>query len=259
VISENARWIAWLRPASAVTSMNPPLVMEVVDTATGRARWSRNADADARSIGALAVTNDGVVVFAHCLKPSLDDDGRQQCGDARVDAWAPDINVVRSLPAGVSVGDVPFPGIAPTLTPLVRRIGAHNGLLIQRAETARPQYVRVSSRGDVDVVATLPRDTEAVTADERFALVVASCPSGGGSLVCGGVTILRLDGGSQRPLPSLDDFIDPRTAGYYKIAVERDDLLVIIEPSTVDGFLGPGGPAVARCSLSQARCVPIEK
>jgi hypothetical protein len=249
VISQDAHWIAWTRPAADVNSTNPPMVMEVVDTATGEVRWSRNADADVRDVGPLAVTNDGVVVFAHCLEPVLDSDGLQRCADARVDVWAPEADVVGTLPAGVRVGDAPFPDVPPTLGPLVQRMGAHNGLLVQSAEMARPQYIRVSEGGDVEVVATLPAGgVKAVTADERFALLGGRCDDG--EFGCGW-SVLPLDGGQQSPIPSLTKLVSPQTDYLYGFVVERDDLLLVQEPVS--------GAIVARCGLAQARCVRIEK
>lgn len=247
-ISQDARWIAWTRPAANIDDPNPPLVMEVVDTTTGEVRWSRNADTTVRQIGVIAVTNDGAVVFAHCLEPYLDEDGLQHCGDGRVDVWAPEADVVRTLPAGVSVGTVPFPDIPPTLSPLVQRTGAHNGLLVQSTEAARPQYLRVTDRGDVQIVATLPRNTVAVTADERFALLAEECSTG--PFGCGDLSVVPLDGGERRPLRSLKKVPEPMDDYAYRILVERDDLLLVHAP--FDG-------EAARCSLSLARCVPIKE
>jgi hypothetical protein len=256
VISEDAHWIVWTRPAADVTSTNPPMVMEVVDTATGEVRWSRNADADVRDPGALAVTNAGVVVFAHCLEPVIDAEGYRQCSDARVDAWAPEADVVRTLPVGVRVTDPPFSDNFWHVAPLMRRIGAHNGLLIQSSETARPQYVRLSDRATVEVIATLPIEDpvdptghiKAVTADEHFALLAGRCDDG---LFGCGWSVLALDGGERRPMPSLSKLVNPQSNYMYAFVVERDDLLLVREPGS--------GAIVARCSLSQARCVPIEK
>ena len=110
--------------------------MEVVDTATGEVRWSRNADADAPDIGALAVTNDGVVVFGHCLEPVFDIGGTPQCDDARIDVWAPRSGVRSTVPAEVSVDHGP-PGTVAALTPLVQVTGAHNGLLVRDTPSGR--------------------------------------------------------------------------------------------------------------------------
>ena len=163
VISQDARWVVWTRPAADAGSKNPPRVMEVVDTTTGEVRWSRDAGRDAPEMGALAVTDDGVVVFGHCSAPELDRGGWPQCGDARVDVWAPAADVVATVPAEVSVGDSPFADTVASLTPLVRRTGAHNGLLVRRTKRARPLYLRLSDRGDVEPVAILPKGTLAVT------------------------------------------------------------------------------------------------
>lgn len=248
VISQDARWIAWTRPAADIHGKNPPRVMEVVDTTTGEVRWSRNAATDAPEMGALAVTNDGVVVFGHCLEPVLDSGGWPQCDDARVDVWAPEADVIGTVPAGVSVGDSPFPDTVTELTPLVQRTGAHNGLLVRSVETARPQYVRVNDRGDVAVVADLPRTTVVVTADERFALLAGQCPDG---LRGCGYSVLQLDGGDRRAIPSLEDLLVPQLGPWYEYVAEREDLLLVREPQ--------GGDTVARCSLAQARCVSIGK
>ena len=248
VISKDARWIVWTRPASDVNGKNPPRVMEVVDTTTGKVRWSRNADADAPEVGALAVTNDGVVTFGHCLEPVFDSEGWPQCADARVDVWAPQADVIGTVPADVTVSHSPFDDTVSYLGPLVQRTGAHNGLLVQRARTARPQYVRVSDRADVEVVATLPRNTVAVTADERFALLAEECSTG--PFGCGDLSVLPLDGGERRPIPSLEGVPGPQGDYSYRFVVERDDLLLVQEPFDGDA---------ARCSLAQARCVPVRK
>jgi len=145
------------------------------------------------------------------------------------------------------VGDSPFPDTVTALDPLLRRTGAHNGLLVQSAETARPQYVRVSDRGAVEVVATLPRGgVKAVTADERFALLAGECDDG----VFGcGWSVLPLDGGERRPIPSLKKLVSPQSGYLNEFVVERDDLLLVREPRS--------GAIVARCSLAEARCAPI--
>jgi hypothetical protein len=247
VISQDAHWIVWTRPAADVLGRNPPRVMEVVDTTTGEVRWSRNADADAPEMGALAVTNDGVVVFGHCLEPVFDGGGWLQCDDARVDVWAPEVDVIGTVPAEVGAGGSPFPDTVTALEPQVQRTGAHDGLLVKSPEKDRPQYIRVSDRGDVEAVATLPWATVAVTADERFALA-AECRDG--LLECA-YSIVPLDGRAQSPIPSLGDLLDPQVGPDYGYVVERDDLLLVREPGT--------GDIVARCGLAQARCVPIRK
>lgn len=246
VISQDARWIAWTRPSSDPYAKNPPRVMEVVDTATGRVRWSRNADADAVELGALAVTNDGVVVFAHCLKPVFDSMGWPQCDDARVDVWAPEAGVTGTVPAEVTVGHGP-PGTVAGLDPLVRATGAHNGLLVQSSPRAQPQYVRVGARGEVDVVAALPQGTLAVTADERFALAPGRCTER--SCLW---SVVSLDGGESRSILPPGDLGGRLFHGFLSYVVERDDLLLVVQDSYDDG-----SAAVARCSLEQARCVLI--
>ena len=248
VISEDARWIVWTRPSADVYGKNPPRVMEVVDTATGKVRWSRKADADAVEMGALAVTNDGVVVFGHCLEPVFDSGGWPQCDDARVDVWAPEAGVIGRVPAEVSVRNSPFADTVAVLNPLVERTGAHNGLLVREARKARPQYVRVSDRGEVEVVATLPRRTLAVTADERFGLITERCPDG---LLGCGFAVLPLGGSAPNPVPSLAEIVNPQMGPYYRYVVERDDMVLVVEPDS--------GDAVARCALAQARCVPITR
>jgi hypothetical protein len=247
VISQDAHWIVWTRPAADVYDKSPPRVMEVVDTATGKVHWSRNADADAPEIAALAVTNDGVVVFGHCLKPVFDSGGWPQCDDARVDLWAPEAGVTGTLPAEVLVGDEGPPGTVTSLSPLVQVSGAHNGLLVKDRPSSRPQYVRVTERGDVEAIAILPRDTVAVTADERFALLSAECTDGLGGC---GWSVLPLDGGERRTIPSLADIVHPQSAYLYSFVIEGDDRLLVREP-------GARGGAVGRCSLAQARCVLI--
>ena len=245
VISQDARWIVWTRPASDAYSKNPPRVMEVVDTATGRVRWSRSADADAVELGALAVTNDGVVVFAHCLEPVVDSMGWSQCDDARVDVWAPGSGVTRTVPAEVTVGHGP-PGTVTALDPLVRATGAHNGLLVQSSPNAPPQYVRVGARGEVDVVAALPPGTLAVTADERFVLVAGACDA----QPCRW-SVMSLDTGATRSMAPPDRLAAGLFHGFLSYVVERDDLVLVRDAGD------PGSPAVARCSLEQARCVLI--
>jgi hypothetical protein len=240
-ISQDAHWIVWTRGASDTYQPAPtPRVMEVVDTATGKVRWSRNADADAADIGALAVTNDGVVLFAHCNRVVPDPGGWPACHDVRLDVWSPKSGVTRTVP---------------TEQTDVLVTGAHNGFLVSDAArgrwpSARPQYLRVSESGDVEVVATLPRKTVAVTADERFALLCADRHH-----LCAG-SVLSLDGGESRPIPSLAKFA-PITDYEWQInpyVVERADLLVV----RTEGLYGRA-PAVARCSLAQARCVRIEE
>lgn len=252
VISEDARFIAWTRPAADVFDPNPPMVMEVVETATGEVRWSRSADSDAYQIGTLAVTNDGVVVFAHCLEPFFDGEGQRQCGDARVDVWSPQADVVRALPDEVAVRFAPLPEAPATWGDLVQPMGAHNGLLVRSSETARPHYVRVSNDGQVEVVATLPTDTKAVTADERFALVGGEVGS-----VCVddefrcGWWVLSLDSGERRPIPSLKWPVSPGSDFLDGFVVEGDDLLLVSE--------GHSGDILARCSLAQAQCVALRR
>lgn len=256
-ISQDARWIVWTRATSGGYDGQPslPQVMEVVDTATGEVRWSRNADTVAPDIGALAVTNDGVVVFAQCLEPFVDIIGTRQCYDARIDAWAPSSGVTATVPAEVTVQRGPA-GTIPALTPLVQVAGMpHNGLLVRDTPRDRPKYVRVSARGDVEVVATLPRNTVAVSADERFALLATKCVDR--DVVCDW-TVLPLDGGEPRPMPSLADILTIAN-GYdwpvYPYVVEHDDLLVVRDLGDYDHSF----PAVARCSLADARCVRIEE
>jgi hypothetical protein len=245
VISPDARWIVWTRPASDVYGKNPPRVMEVVATATGKVHWSRTADGDAPELGALAVTNDAVVVFAHCLEPVLDSLGYSQCDDARVDVWAPQHGSTRTLAAGVTVRHGP-PGTVAVLHPLVRATGAHNGLLVQDGPGHRPSYVRVSARGAVQVVATLPRGTLAVTADERFALLDAGCDH----RPCRWA-VVSLAGGQRRSIVPPARLEPVVFEGWVSYVAEGDDLLLV---RTVDGV---GTHAAARCSLAEARCVLI--
>jgi hypothetical protein len=256
-ISQDGRWIVWTRATSGGYDRYPnsPQVMEVVDTATGKVRWSRDADADAPEIAALAVTNDGVVVFGHCLEPVFDSGGTPQCNDARIDVWAPRSGVTATIPAEVSVHQSSAGPIA-GLTPLVQVTGVpHNGLLVRDMPTGRPKYVRVSARGDVEVVTTLPRNTVAVTADERFALLATECADS--SVVCDW-SVLPLAGGEPRRMPSLTELV---TVGsdddlpVYPYVVENDDLLVVRDLGDHARFY----PAVARCSLAEARCVRIKQ
>jgi hypothetical protein len=204
-ISQDAHWIVWTRAASGeYQDSTGPRVMEVVDTATGEVHWSRDADADAPEIGALSVTNDGVVVLGRCLESFRDVIGVPQCNDARIDVWVPQTGRTETVPAEVEVYESTV-GPIDGLTPLVQVTGAHNGLLVRETESGRPTYVRVSERGEVEVVATLPRTTMAVTADERFALLATVCP-GPGDLVCRW-SALPLDGGAPRPIHSLSEIV----------------------------------------------------
>jgi hypothetical protein len=256
-ISQDARWIVWTRATSGGYDGYPssPRAMEVVDTATGEVRWSRDADTDVPDIAALAVTNDGVVVFGHCLEPFLDVIGTPQCNDARIDVWAPRSGVTATVPAEVVVERGPA-GTIPALTPLVQVEGMpHNGLLVRDRPSDRPKYVRVSARGEVEVVATLPRNTVAVTADERFALLATECADR--SVVCDW-SVLPLDGGELQPMPSLADILTFATdydLPVYPYVVEHDDLLVVRDLGDYDHTF----PALARCSLAEARCVRIKE
>lgn len=254
-ISQDAHWIVWTRAASGeYQDTRGPRVMEVVDTATGKVRWSRDADADAPEIAALAVTDDGVVVFGHCLEPVVDIGGTPQCDDARIDVWVPSAGVTATVPADVSVDHGP-PGTVAGLTPLVQVAGAHNGLLVRDTPSGRPRYVHVSARGEVEVVATLPRNAVAVTADERFALLATRCADR--FVVCDW-SVLSLDGGEPRPMPSLAEIITFGTdydLPVHPYVVEGADLLVVRDP----GDYKRSHPAIARCSLAQARCVRIEE
>ena len=64
---------------------------------------------------------------------------------------------------GLAVTAAAFADTVASLTPLVRRTRAHNGLLVRRTTRARPLYLRLSDRGDVEPVAVLPKGTLAVT------------------------------------------------------------------------------------------------
>jgi hypothetical protein len=239
VISQDAHWIVWTRITADIPGGNPPRVMEVVDTATGEVQWSRSADADATDLGALAVTNDGVVVLAHCTETAFDIGGYSYCDDARVDVWEPRSGVTNTVPAEVTVEHGP-PGSHADLNPLVQVTGEHNGLLVRSTTSGRPQYVRVSEHADVEAVAILPRRTQLVTADERFALL--ECPG------CG-LTVLSLDSGELRPITAPAGLnLFEESPEFYPYVVERDDLVLVLQPG-----------ADARCSLAQARCVRIKK
>jgi hypothetical protein len=253
-ISQDAHWIVWTRAASGrYQDTVGPRVMEVVDTATGKVRWSRDADADDPELAALAVTDDGVVVLGHCLEPFRDVIGVPQCGDARIEVWAPRTGATATVPGGIRVEHGP-PGTIPAITALVEVTGAHNGLLVRDAPSGRPRYLHVDARGRVEVVATLPRNTAAVTADERFALLTDRCA--GADVACGW-SVLPLAGGEARPMPSLAHILTFRTDYDWPVrpyVVEHDDLLVVRDLGHDRSF-----PAVARCSLAQARCVRIEE
>jgi hypothetical protein len=132
------------------------------------------------------------------------------------------------------------PGSHADLNPLVQVTGEHNGLLVRSTTSGRPQYVRVSEHADVEAVAILPRRTQLVTADERFALL--ECPG------CG-LTVLSLDSGELRPITAPAGLnLFEESPEFYPYVVERDDLVLVLQPG-----------ADARCSFAQARCVRIKK
>lgn len=243
-ISQDAHWIAWTRPKSDVYGMDPPMVMEVVDTTTATVRWSRDASADSQDMGALAVTNDGVVVFARCLEIVRDAIGWAHCTEALPQVWAPKTGVTRTLPAGLVPADWKAGG--PTL--LIQATGAHNGLLVQASPSRRATYVRLSRRGDVETVAALPSATLAVTADERFALVQGPC----GQERCRW-TVVSLKNGARRSIDPPGLAGDAEISHLLSYVVERDDLLLVRWSGDA------GSPAALRCSLARARCVRIEK
>jgi hypothetical protein len=249
VISPDSHWMVWTRPAGDVDDRDPPRVMEVVNTATGKVRWSRAADRDAPELGALAVTNDGVVVIAHCTEPVLDSGGWPQCDAARVDAWAPEVGVTATIPAGVSADHGP-PGTVTVLRPMVETSGAHNGLLVRQEPTGPAQYIRVSAGGEVDVIATLPSRTSVVTVDESYALVERGCRRSSRS--CRWV-VVPLGVGERRQLVGVEVARSMLYEGFASFVAERDDLVIV---SSRPGVGLP--PVLARCSLAQARCVPIK-
>lgn len=250
VISPDSHWIVWTRPTRDVYALDPPRVMEVVDTATGKVRWARAADGDAHELGALVVTNHGVVLFAHCTRPVLDSGGWPQCDAARVDVWAPRVGVTVEVPVGVSADHGP-PGTVTSLRPLVRTSGAHNGLLVRRTPSGPERYVRVTARGELDVVATMPPRTAAVTADESYAVVVRGCRHSAQSCRWFAVPV---GGGDRRPLEGLDRARAMLYEGFASFVPERDDLVLV--QSRPDIGLAP---VLARCSLAQARCVDIRQ
>lgn len=253
VISPDSHWIAWTRPAGDVDDPNPSRVMEVVDTTSGTVRWSRPARGDAREPGALAVTDDGVVVFTHCTQPGLDPGGWPRCDAARVDAWAPEADVTVTVPAGVETERVGPAGTLTSLRPLVQATGAHNGLLVRRTPNGPQRYVRLSARGTVDVVATLPTGTVAVSADEHHAVIPRGCRQS--ARRCRWI-VVPLDGGERRPLQGIHGMKPYEGAramlheGFASFVAERDDLVVVQSRLEV-------GLVLARCDLAQARCVRV--
>lgn len=248
VISPDSRWIVWTRPVGNIYDRDPARVMEVVDTATGRVRWSRPASGDAPELGALAVTDDGVVVYAHCTLPVLDSGGWPQCDAARVEAWAPRTGRTTPVPAAVLADHGP-PGAVTALRPLVETTGAANGLLVRRAPSGPARYVRLGARGRVHVVATLPPRTAVVSNDGRHAVVERGCRHGSQSCRW---TVVSLGGAEPHPLTGLDHARGMLYEGFASFVTERDDLVVV--RSLPDTGLRP---VLARCSLSQARCVKI--
>ncbi|KAA1420979.1 hypothetical protein F0U44_01165 [Nocardioides humilatus] len=255
-ISEDGHWIAWVRASEGGYDGVPafPRVLEVVDTTSGEVRWSRDAATVAPEIAALAVTNDGNVVFGHCLEPTFDIGGTPQCDAARIDVWAPRTGRIETVPAAVSEGHGP-PGTVTALDPLIQVDGMpHNGLLVREAEGDRPQYVRVDKDGEVEVVATLPRNTVAITADERFALLEDQCAD---SFVVCGFSALPLDGGQPGPVEAPSKLIHIATdydLPAYPYVVEHGNLVVIRDLGDDRGSY----PPVLRCSLAEARCIRIE-
>jgi hypothetical protein len=245
-ISQDARWIAWTRATEGGydASPNSPRVIEVVDTATGDVRWSGDAEAVAPDIGALAVTNDGVVVYGRCIDTVAGTGEWLQCDGTSIDAWAPRSGVTSTVS---------------TERPELLVTGAHNGFLVRDTRRGytprvRPKYVTLSATGEVDVVATLPRNALAVTADERFALLATECPEAG-SLVCEW-SVLPLDGGEPRPIPGLSELVTIAVGYDWPVdpfIVEHDDQLILRSL----GGEGPFYPPVVRCSLEQAQCVRL--
>ena len=77
------------------------------------------------------------------------------------------------------------------------------------------------------------------------------------SVVCSW-SVLPLDGGEPRPIPSLAKLVTIATGYDWPVdpyVVERADLLVV----RALGNYRRDYPAVARCSLAQARCVRIKE
>ena len=78
------------------------------------------------------------------------------------------------------------------------------------------------------MVATLPKNTVAVTADERFALLSRGCPDRPG-MVCRW-SALRLDGGEPRPIDAPANAVTVGTAYDWPVpayVVEQDDTLAL--------------------------------
>ncbi|HWJ66486.1 MAG TPA: hypothetical protein VNT31_07405 [Nocardioides sp.] len=238
VISPDARWITWTR------DVDGQRVMEVVDTATGKARWNRDDDdydpeLD-QLLGTPVLTNDGVVAFVRCTEPLPDSAGStDRCDAARVEVWAPEVGVTETFSAEVTGHQ-----------PLLESTGVHNGLLV-RPDTSGPVlYLHVSERGDVEVVAHLPQATVMVSADEQYALA-GRCRS---SNQCD-FAVHALDGGGRRPLRVPASAAGWIHEGWGHFVAETDDLVIV--QSNPDIVSLP--PVLARCSLAQARCVRIEE
>jgi hypothetical protein len=231
-ISPDARWIVWSTPDAPGTD-----VMQVVDTASGEVRASRSVRDHADQVGPLAVTNDGVVVFDHCLVPTENPPGWPTCAEARLEVWLPGTGVTDTLP---------LPPSAPLeLAPMLVPSGAHNGLLAQQRGDTRKRYLRITSAGEVEVVATLPNRAVAVSPDESFLLISGECAGP----MCPWEVAPFAAGRRREIMPPPGWFFVPsgtvtvESASYVVVDVKSEDFR---------------GTRSARCSLSAARCVLVE-
>lgn len=252
-ISPSTRWLAWAASETPGTR-----VMQVVDTGSGEVRWSRRIDDSGEHGGPVAVTDDGVVVFNHCLTPATDPGGWPTCTEGRLDVW---------LPGAGTTDTLPLPASRPEqLDRMVVPSGADNGIIAKPRREARPTYLRITRDGAVEVVAALPWRAVAVSADERFVLIEGECA---GPLCPWEVE--PFGGGERREVrpPSGWSFV-PSTADRRLVSAplftQYGEPLFVLSHTVEEGGLvtvdvaSVVSPEVrsARCSLSEARCVLVE-
>lgn len=252
VISPDTRWITW-----GTTDEEGHVVMHLVDTVSGEERASRPIGDRGPSDGPVIVTDQGTVVFQHCVAASTDSGGWPTCTRARLDVWLPAEEVTEGLPLPEDTPD--------DLVKMVVASGAENGLIVKPARAARPTYLRVADDGAVDVVATLPRRAVAVSSDERFVLIEGECA---GPLCPWEVE--PFGGGERREIrpPSGWSFV-PSAAARQLVAAplytQYGDPLYVLPHSVEEGTFvvvnvasDDFGPSrSARCSLADGRCVLV--
>lgn len=258
VISPDARLLAW-----GATDSRGTETVHLVETSTGEERALLTVADRGAAHGPVAVTDNGIVVFEHCVTPATEDGGWSSCTEARLDFWVPDGGVTGTLP--LPARRLPADGV-PVLARMVIPSGADDGLLIQERRYARPEYVRIDDGGRVETVATLPPRAVAVSADEESVLIQGECagplcpwevePFGGGERV----EIRPPADWSFVPASATPVMFAPR--GYIVYGDARFVLLHTVEDGgfVVLNVAHADGPAArrARCSLTQAVCVLVE-